>query len=277
MPDLPEHDDEPAELAEPAEPAEPEERAEPDGRADEADVEPVEPDDGSVEPVEPGDGSVEPDDGSVEPGEPAGRRPPADEPAWRARLRRSGFGQIAVVLVTSFAIAIAAWWVVKPDTSGDPQAETAVVTQVDVEGVQKAPVAGDAAPAFEGADIEGHRVSLTQMRGKPVWLVFMATWCTGCRTEMPDVQAAVAAHGDDIQLVVVYVGESLPTVRSYSERVGNDFTQVADQDQAVSASYGIMGVPSHFFVDADGVVQQVHVGLLGPDQMDQSIEAVKAG
>ena len=31
---------------------------------------------------------------------------PVDEPAWRARLRRSGFGQIAVVLVTSFAIAI---------------------------------------------------------------------------------------------------------------------------------------------------------------------------
>ena len=264
MPDLPKHDDEPG--IEPGEPTEPDERAEPDEpaeadeRADEADI-------------EPGD----PDDGSADPDEPVGRRPPADEPAWRARLRRSGFGQIAVVLVTSFAIAIAAWWVVKPDTSGDPQAETAVVTQVDVEGVQKAPVVGDAAPAFEGADIGGHRVSLAQMQGKPVWLVFMATWCTGCRTEMPDMQAAVAAHGDDIQLVVVYVGESLPTVRSYSERVGNDFTQVADQDQAVSASYGIMGVPSHFFIDADGVVQQVHVGLLGPDQMDQSIEAVKAG
>ena len=257
MPDLPEHDDEPGiEPGEPTEPVEADERAEPDEpveadeRADEADIEPGDPDDGSADP---------------------------DEPAWRARLRRSGFGQIAVVLVTSFAIAIAAWWVVKPDTSGDPQAETAVVTQVDVEGVQKAPVVGDAAPAFEGADIGGHRVSLAQMQGKPVWLVFMATWCTGCRTEMPDVQAAVAAHGDDIQLVVVYVGESLPTVRSYSERVGNDFTQVADQDQAVSASYGIMGVPSHFFIDADGVVQQVHVGLLGPDQMDQSIEAVKAG
>ena len=275
MPDLPEHDDEPdIEPGEPTEPVEADERAEPDepAEADER-AEPDEPAEADEADIEPGD----PDDGSADPDEPVGRRPPADEPAWRARLRRSGFGQIAVVLVTSFAIAIAAWWVVKPDTSGDPQAETAVVTQVDVEGVQKAPVVGDAAPAFEGADIEGHRVSLTQMRGKPVWLVFMATWCTGCRTEMPDMQAAVAAHGDDIQLVVVYVGESLPTVRSYSERVGNDFTQVADQDQAVSASYGIMGVPSHFFVDADGVVQQVHVGLLGPDQMDQSIEAVKAG
>ena len=273
--DPPEHDDEPGELAEsderadgPDEPAEPDELAESDVRPDEL-AEPAEPDELAESDV----GSAESDESD----ESDEKRSSADEPAWRARLRRSGFGQIAVVLVTSFAIAIAAWGGVKPSTAEDPQAETAVVTQVEVEGVQKAPVAGDAAPAFEGADIEGHRVSLAQMRGKPVWLVFMATWCTGCRTEMPDVQAAAAAHGDDIQVVVVYVGESLPAVRSSSERVGNDFTQVADQDQTVSASYGIMGVPSHFFVDADGVVQQVHVGPLGPDQMDQSIEAVKAG
>ena len=250
MPDLPEHD------VAPVEPEEPE--------PEESGAEPDQP----VEPEESGAGLTD---------EPAEKRPSADEPAWRARLRRSGFGQIAVVLVASFAIAIAAWWVVRPSTAEDPRAETAVVTQVEVEGVQKAPVVGDAAPAFDATDIEGRQVSPAQLQGRPVWLMFVATWCTGCRTEMPDVQAVVAAHGDDVQVVVVYVGEGLPTVRSYSERVGNDFTQVADQDQAVSASYGIMGVPSHFFIDADGVVQQVHVGLLGPDQMDQSIEAVEAG
>ena len=91
------------------------------------------------------------------------------------------------------------------------------------------------------------------------------------------MEAEAAARGEDTEVVVVDGGESLPAVRAYAGRVGDDFTQVADQDQAVSASYGIMGVPSHFFVDADGVVQQVHVGPLGPDQMDQSIEAVKAG
>ena len=250
MPDLPEHD------VAPVEPEEPE--------PEESGAEPDQP----VEPEESGAGLTD---------EPAEKRPSADEPAWRARLRRSGFGQIAVVLVASFAIAIAAWWVVRPSTAEDPRAETAVVTQVEVEGVQKAPVVGDAAPAFDATDIEGRQVSPAQLQGRPVWLMFVATWCTGCRTEMPDVQAAVAAHGDDIQVVVVYVGEGLPTVRSYSERVGNDFTQVADESQAISASYGIMGVPSHFFIDADGVVQQVHVGLLGPDQMDQSIEAVEAG
>ena len=250
MPDLPEHNVAPVEPEEP----EPEESgAEPD------------------QPVEPEESGAEPTD------EPAEKRPSADEPAWRARLRRSGFGQIAVVLVASFAIAIAAWWVVRPSTAEDPRAETAVVTQVEVEGVQKAPVVGDAAPAFDATDIEGRQVSPAQLQGRPVWRLVAPTWGPGCRTVGPEVQPVGAAPGDDVQVVVVYVGEGLPTVRSYSERVGNDFTQVADESQTISASYGIMGVPSHFFIDADGVVQQVHVGLLGPDQMDQSIEAVKAG
>ena len=232
--------------------------------------------------------------GSGEPA-PAGEEPAEEEPAstvkadWRARIRRSGFGQVAVLLTASFAIAIAAWWAVKPSDSEDPQAETAVVTQVDVEGAQRAPTQGDTAPAFAGTDIDSRQVSLTELRGRPVWLIFAATWCTGCRTEMPDVRDAVTAYGDDVQVVVVYVGESASAVRSYSDRVGNrggdhggsggdggGLTEVADQSQEISAAYGVMGVPSHFFIDGDGVVRETHVGLLGPDQMARSIEALKA-
>ncbi|WP_026408407.1 TlpA family protein disulfide reductase [Actinomyces gerencseriae] len=255
------------------------------------DEEPVgEPVDDPVELPGSGDGPV----GEPEPA-PVGEPPVEEEPTpsakadWRARIRRSGFGQVAVLLVTSFAIAIAAWWAIKPNDSEDPQAETAVVTQVDVEGAQRAPTQGDAAPAFAGTDIDSRQVSLTELRGRPVWLMFVATWCTGCRTEMPDVRDAVTAHGDDVQVVVVYVGESASAVRSYSDRVGNrggdhggsggdggGLTEVADQSQEISAAYGVMGVPSHFFIDGDGVVRETHVGLLGPDQMARSIEALKA-
>ena len=105
-----------------------------------------------------------------------------------------------------------------------------------------------------------------------MWLVFMATWCTGCRTEIPDVQGVIASQGDAVRLVVVYVGESRNTVRDYSKRVGNDFPEIADQDQQISAAYGIMGVPTHYFIDAEGVVRQRHVGVLSPDAMTQAIQ-----
>ena len=194
------------------------------------------------------------------------------EPAWRAKLRSSNFGQAAVVLVTAFAIAVAAWWVVKPEEQDRVRAETEAVSQVEVAGVQQPPAAGDSAPGFTATDIDGTPISLEGLRGKPVWLVFMATWCTGCRTEIPDIQGVVASRGDAVRVVVIYVGENRNTVSDYSKRVGNDFPEVVDQDQQISAAYGIMGVPTHYFIDAGGVVQQRHVGVLSPDAMTQAIQ-----
>ena len=200
------------------------------------------------------------------------RSSPGKEPAWRAKLRSSNFGQAAVVLVTAFAIAAAAWWVVKPEEQDRVRAGTEAVSQVEVAGVQQPPAAGDSAPGFTATDIDGTPVSLEELRGKPVWLVFMATWCTGCRTEIPDIQGVVASRGDAVRVVVIYVGESRNTVSDYSKRVGNDFPEVVDQDQQISAAYGIMGVPTHYFIDAGGVVRQRHVGVLSPDAMTQAIQ-----
>ena len=56
---------------------------------------------------------------------------------------------------------------------------------------------------------------------------------------------------------------------------GSGLAEVADQNQEISAAYGVMGVPSHFFIDGDGVVREVHVGLLSPEQMTRSIEALR--
>lgn len=198
------------------------------------------------------------------------------EPAWRAKLRSSNFGQAAVVLVTAFAIAVAAWWVVKPEEQDRVRAETEAVSQVEVAGVQQPPAAGDSAPGFTATDIDGTPISLEGLRGKPVWLVFMATWCTGCRTEIPDIQGVVASRGDAVRVVVIYVGENRNTVSDYSKRVGNDFPEVVDQDQQISAAYGIMGVPTHYFMDAGGLVRQRHVGLLSPDAMAQAIQNVSS-
>lgn len=197
-----------------------------------------------------------------------------EEPAWRAKVRGSTFGQVAVVLVASFAILIAAWVVLKPQDKAETQANGEAMSQVQVDNVQQPPTVGELAPSFTATDITGNQISLEELRGRPVWLMFMATWCTGCRTEIPDVQAVISSYGADIQLVVVYVGEDDATVQGYSNRVGNDFTQIADRTQQISAAYGIMGVPSHYFIDASGVVTKSHVGVLAPDAMVQHIAEV---
>ena len=89
---------------------------------------------------------------------------------------------------------------------------------------------------------------------------------------MPDVQAAHESAGPQgIQVVAVYVGEGPSVVGSYVDRLGLTFTQVPDPQTKLAAAYGVMGVPAHFFIDADGVVRHTWVGVLSPTQMDEAI------
>ncbi len=238
------------------------------------------PDDEMTEFLEPEEVETKehPEDAAGPRGARRAPRPAADAPAWRARLRRSSFGQLAVISVTAFAIAVAAWWVVRPEDATDTQVSAGAVSQGQGEGAQKAPAVGQTAPGFTATDLKGEPVDLEAVTssGKPVWLVFAATWCTGCRTEMPDVEAAAAEH-PDVDVVVVYVGEGTQTVSSYAERMGLTTAQVADPTQTVSAAYGVMGLPTHYFIGTDRTVAATRVGVLGPDTISSELASINAG
>ena len=188
---------------------------------------------------------------------------------WRARVRGSRFGSVIVLGITTLAVLLGVWLVMRPDAGEDA---AAAVSQVEVQGVASAPRVGEVAPGFVATALDGSEVSLDALRGRPVWLVFVATWCSGCRAEMPDVQAAHESAGPQgIQVVAVYVGEGPSVVGSYVDRLGLTFTQVPDPQTKLAAAYGVMGVPAHFFIDADGVVRHTWVGVLSPTQMDEAI------
>lgn len=188
---------------------------------------------------------------------------------WRARVRGSRFGSVIVLGITTLAVLLGVWLVMRPDASEDA---AAAVSQVEVQGVASAPRVGEVAPGFVATALDGSEVSLDALRGRPVWLVFVATWCSGCRAEMPDVQAAHEAAGPQgVQVVAVYVGEGPSVVGGYVDRLGLTFTQVPDPQTKLAAAYGVMGVPAHFFIDADGVVRHTWVGVLSPTQMDEAI------
>lgn len=172
----------------------------------------------------------------------------------------------AVAVITVLAIVVGQWWI-------GAQADASGASDVAVAGAVAPPKIGDAAPGFQAVDLDGAQASLEALRGKPVWVLFMATWCAQCRVEAPDVQQAHVGR-DDIHVVAVYLNEQQREVGEYAKRMGLTFTQVPDPAADIAAAYGVRAIPAHYFVDGEGVVREVAVGALSARMIDEAVAKV---
>lgn len=169
------------------------------------------------------------------------------------------------VLVAVVAVALLAAWQLVPPAPGAAAAASAPTAAT-------LPVAGSPAPDFSATSLDGRTVTLASLRGEPVWLTFGATWCADCRTEFPDLQEAHEASG--VEVIAFYTREDAATVGPYAERLGLSLTNVPDPQSAIAQDYRVVGVPTHFFVDAEGTIRSVRVGVLTREQMDAELAAL---
>jgi cytochrome c biogenesis protein CcmG/thiol:disulfide interchange protein DsbE len=134
------------------------------------------------------------------------------------------------------------------------------------------PVVGAPAPALVVSTIDGRVINLTDLRGRPVWLTFGASWCQACRAENPDIESAFHAAADgDLAVIAVFISEDNATVADYARLVGLTYEKVADPDRDLAGRYLVVGLPSHFFIDRLGVVRGLRVGSLDPAGIQQEL------
>lgn len=173
----------------------------------------------------------------------------------------------ALLLATVLAVVVAVV-VLRPHSPG--AAPSAVTSEAPI------PQVGSQAPDFTATTLDGDTVSLHDLRGEPVWLVFGASWCAACRAEAPDVQtAARQAQEQGVHVVAIYVDEDAAAVRRYTERLGLTMTHVPDPGSRVADQYAARGVPAHFFLDRDGVVRRSIVGIVTPQTAADAIQAAR--
>jgi cytochrome c biogenesis protein CcmG, thiol:disulfide interchange protein DsbE len=187
------------------------------------------------------------------------------------RARQGRLTTIVIMVVTAVVIGVVAFAVNQPTTTADG------VTQVNLTGdaAGAAPEVGKPAPDFLAQTVDGKTVKLSDFKGKPVWLTFGASWCQPCRAENPDIQAAVAKHaGSDLVVLGVFISEDAAAVKDYAARVGLTYEKVADPGTKIASQYRILGIPSHFFIDKDGILRQMKVGSLDPAAMDTALQGI---
>jgi thiol-disulfide isomerase/thioredoxin len=137
---------------------------------------------------------------------------------------------------------------------------------------------GEPAPALRVATLEGEPFDLAALRGKPVWVVFMATWCPSCVDEFP-VMNGFAARYEEEGLVVVAVDLQEPKdrVAAFADQFDVVFPVALDPDGTAAREWGVLVPPIHFWVDAQGVIRDGALGGIGPDIMATALERVMPG
>lgn len=182
---------------------------------------------------------------------------------------RGGSWLNIVILVAVTALVVAGVWFFQ---CGGDEGDFSAVDLTPASG--PGPEVGQPAPDFQGLLLDDELVDLSELKGRPVWVVFNATWCANCRAEAPEVQAL---HEDDrIEVVSVWLRESTSQVQPYMERAGFDFTSMPDPSGQVSSSYRVSGVPSHYLIDAEGNIHSMHVGALTSEQFERYAEELIA-
>ena len=146
---------------------------------------------------------------------------------------------------------------------------------VSTVGETPAPQKGFLAPDFTLETLEGESVTLSDLRGKVVLLNFWATWCPPCRAEMPAFQQAYADY-EDGDFVILSVNataqDSAEEVAEFIGEFGLSFPVVLDTTSEVNRLYQVQSLPTSFFINQEGVIQEVVVGSLAEAMVRARVE-----
>lgn len=108
-------------------------------------------------------------------------------------------------------------------------------------------------------DLDGHPIRLADLKGKAVWINFWTTWCPPCQAEMPTLRKVSHAYKDrGLELIAISVQETAPAdVAAYARRYGLDYTIGFDGSGDIFRAYKGYGLPTHIFIDPNGVIASI--------------------
>lgn len=129
--------------------------------------------------------------------------------------------------------------------------------------------------------------TLSDYKGKVIFLNFWATWCGPCRNEMPDIQKLYeeySAQGEDAEVVILgiagpEIGQegSSGDIAGFMEENGYTYPVLMDESGEMFDQYGISAFPTTFMIDRDGNVYGYVPGQMTEDIMRSIIEQTLNG
>ncbi|MBS5798512.1 MAG: redoxin domain-containing protein [Clostridiales bacterium] len=139
------------------------------------------------------------------------------------------------------------------------------------------------APDFTLVDQYGQEHTLSDYKGKVVFINFWATWCPPCKAELPDIEEIYREYGMNKDDVVI-LGMTFPNmdrekskeeIIEFIEEEGYTFQTLFDESMELAYKYYINAFPTTFLINKDGTVEGYASGMLTKETMKEIIEKLR--
>ncbi len=134
---------------------------------------------------------------------------------------------------------------------------------------------GSRLPDFAVEDLQGHRISSADLRGKVVLIDFWATWCQPCKKEMPGYQKLLDRYGSRGFAVVGFKFDTMKDMEDplqFARKIGVRYPLVIATDDVKQKFGGIEGLPTTMLYDRQGMLRQKVVGFEYADTFEADLK-----
>ena len=137
---------------------------------------------------------------------------------------------------------------------------------------------GDRAPDVELVNLpdDSDSTSLGSLRGSVVYLDFWASWCGPCRLSFPQLEAMrTELKSQGFEVFAINVDEFKADALNFLSELPVSYPVVHDASGATPARWGILGMPTGFLIDREGIVRKIHTGYRKSDGAALRAEILK--
>jgi len=116
-------------------------------------------------------------------------------------------------------------------------------------------------PPFSLRDLNGNQIALNDFKGKPILLIFFASWCHGCKEDIPLIEKFAEGKKDQLTILTVAIdGEKGKRVQRFVKDLKITLPVLLDVKERIARTYGVRMIPTTFFINREGVIVGMIVG-----------------